>query len=139
MTPLSGLVARKALDVKSSERIVERLCVLLEARRQAGTGYGALSAGNVWVDDDGHVALREDAEPLSGALHDDMVALGVLLWSLPCRRRDVVDRCCDPDPARRYQTFPEVAEALHRSGRAALWAGIAFIAAAVLFTLLQLV
>ena len=148
---LKELIEKKALKAKEGNALAEALCDLVEEYHSRGETIGNLSPEFIDVQEDGSLSLRAERgdfdshysapEVRSGGtpdLRSDVFSMGVILWELPGRRRDVVERCCETEPGKRYASAAEVKRALRRSALSGTLAGIAFILLLIIFTILGL-
>ena len=148
---LADLIAKKSLKAKDGNALAEALCDLVDKYHSHGETIGDLSPEFIDIQEDGSLSLRaerEDPDPHYSApevraggapdMRSDVFSMGVILWELPGRRRDVVERCCGTEPARRYASAVEVKRALRRSALSGTLAGIAFILLLIIFTILGL-
>ena len=148
---LKELIEKKALKAKEGNALAEALCDLVEEYHSRGETIGILSPEFIDIQEDGSLSLRAERgnfdphysapEVRSGGTPDmrsDVFSMGVILWELPGRRRDVVERCCETEPGKRYASAAEVKRALHRSALSGTLAGIAFILLLIIFTILGL-
>ena len=155
---LADLIAKKSLKVKDGNALAEALCDLVDGYHSRGKTVGDLSPEFIDVQEDGALSFRDSSlsfwaerrnpdphysapEVRAGGTPDirsDVFSLGVILWELPGRRRDVVERCCETEPGKRYASAAEVKRALRRSALSGTLAGIAFILLLIVFTILGL-
>ena len=148
---LAELIAKKALSAKEGDAMADRLCDLVDGYHSRGEVLGNINPEYIDVQEDGSLSFRTgrgtpDAhyaapEVRNGGVTDlrsDVFSMGVILWELPGRRREVVERCCETEPARRYASAAEVKRALHRNALSGTLAGIAFIILLIIFTILGL-
>ena len=155
---LAELIAGKTLGAKEGNAMAEALCDLVGEFHSRGEAVGDLSPEFIDVQEDGSLSFRDASlsfraerrnldgryaapEVRSGGTPDmrsDVFSMGVILWELPGRRRDVVERCCEAEPAKRYASAAEVKRALNKSKRSGTLAGIAFILLLIIFTILGL-
>lgn len=148
---LAELIAKKALKAKEGFAMAEALCDLVDEYHSHGETVGDISPEFIDVQEDGTLSFRAEQgnpderyaapEVRAGAMPDmrsDVFSMGVILWELPGRRRDVVERCCETEPGKRYASAAEVKRALRRSALSGTLAGIAFILLLIIFTILGL-
>ena len=148
---LADLIAKKLLKAKEGNAMAEALCDLVDEFHSRGETVGNLSPEFIDVQENGSLSLRagrEDLDPHYSApevraggqpdMRSDVFSMGVILWELPGRRRDVVERCCQTEPGKRYASAAEVRRALRRSALSGTLAGIAFILLLIVFTILGL-